>query len=60
MSDMDHLLTPAQKRAAKREAKKQAMLEQMGIEPRKPTKVKRTRRKMTDEQRAAAAERTFL
>ena len=57
MSDMDHLLTPAQKRAAKREAKKQAMLEQMGIEPRKPTKVKRTRRKMTDEQRAAAAER---
>jgi len=59
MSDMDHLLTPAQKRAAKREAKKQAMLEELGATV-KPTKVKRTRRKMTEEQRAAAAERLAI
>lgn len=56
MSDMDHLLTPAQKRAKTREKKKQAMLAEIGTTV-KPTKVKRTRRKMTEEQRAAAAER---
>jgi len=59
MSDMDHLLTPAQKRAAKKEAKKQAMLEEIGITV-KPTKIKRTRRKMTEEQREAAAERLAI
>ncbi len=58
MSDeMDHLLTPAQKRAKTREAKKLKTLEQMGIEPRKKTKVKRTRKPMTPEQKAAAVER---
>jgi hypothetical protein len=56
MSDMDHLLTPAQKRAAKREAKKQAMLEEMGVE-RKVYKQKRKRKPMSAEQKAAAVER---
>ena len=61
MSDeMDHLLTPAQKRAKTREAKKLKTLEQMGIEPRKKTKVKRTRKPMTPEQKAAAVERLAL
>lgn len=61
MSDeMDHLLTPAQKRAKTREAKKQAMLEQMGVEPRKKTKVKRKRKPMSPEQKAAAVERLAL
>ena len=54
MSDMDHLLTPAQKRAAKKEAKQKAIREELGIEP---PKKKRTRKPMTEEQRAAAAER---
>ena len=58
MSDeMDHLLTPAQKRARTRERKKQAMLEQMGVEPRKAVKPRRKRKPMTEEQRAAAVER---
>lgn len=58
MSDeMDHLLTPAQKRAKTREKKQKAMLEQMGVEPRKPKKVRKKRKPMTEEQRAAAVER---
>lgn len=55
--DMDHLLTPAQKRAKTMEAKKKSMLEQMGVEERKPIKVKRKRKPMTPEQKAAAVER---
>jgi hypothetical protein len=57
MSDLDHLLTPAQKRANTRDAKKRAMLEEMGVEPRKPTKAKRKRKPMSPEQKAAAVER---
>ena len=57
MSDMDHLLTPAQKRAKKKEEKQAAMLEQMGVAPRKPTKVKRTRKPMSPDQKAAAVAR---
>ena len=61
MSDeMDHLLTPAQKRAKTREAKQQAMLDKMGVEPRKPKKVKRKRKPMSPEQKAAAVERLAL
>lgn len=59
-SDLDHLLTPAQKRAKTMEAKKKSMLEQMGVEERKPTKVKRKRKPMTPEQKIAAAERLAL
>ena len=58
MSDeMDHLLTPAQKRARTREKKQKAMLERMGVEPRKAVKPRRKRKPMTEEQRAAAVER---
>jgi len=58
MSDeLDHLLTPSQKRAKTRASKQKSMLEQMGVEPRKPTKVKRKRKPMTPEQKAAAVER---
>ena len=57
MSDLDHLLTPAQKRARKKEEKKNAMLEEMGVAPREKTKVKRTRKPMSPEQKAAAVER---
>ena len=58
MSDeMDHLLTPAQKRAKTREKKQKAMLEQMGVEPRKEKKPRKKRKPMTEEQRAAAVER---
>ena len=58
MSDeMDHLLTPAQKRARTREKKQKKMLEQMGVEPRKAVKPRRKRKPMTEEQRAAAIER---
>jgi len=58
MSDLlDHLLTPAQKRAKTKEKKKRSMLSQMGIEPPKPVKTRRKRKPMTEEQRAAAAER---
>jgi hypothetical protein len=45
-SDMDHLLTPAQKRAKTMEAKKKSMLEQMGVDT-TPKKVKRKRKPMT-------------
>ena len=55
--DMDHLLTPAQKRAKTLEKKKRAMLENLGVEPAKPKKVRKKRKPMTEEQRAAAAER---
>lgn len=58
-SDMDHLLTPAQKRAKTMEAKKKSMLEQMGVDT-TPKKVKRKRKPMTAEQREAAAERLAL
>lgn len=58
MSDeMDHLLTPAQKRAKTLEEKKQRALEQMGVEPRKKVKARRKRKPMSEEQRAAAVER---
>lgn len=61
MSDeMDHLLTPAQKRAKTKAAKQKAMLEQMGVEPRQKTKVKRKRKPMSPEQKAAAVERLAL
>ena len=57
MSKLDHLLTPAQKRAKKKEEKQAAMLEEMGVAPRKPTKVKKTRKPMSPEQKAAAVAR---
>ena len=56
MKDQD--LTPAQKRAATKERKKKAMLENLGVDstptPKKPRK---KRKPMTEEQRAAAVER---
>ena len=55
--DMDHLLTPAQKRARKKAKKQEAMLKEMGVAPRKATKVKRKRKPMSAEQKAAAVER---
>lgn len=58
-NDMDHLLTPAQKRAKTMEAKKKSMLEQMGVDT-TPKKVKRKRKPMTPEQREAAVERLAL
>ena len=57
--DMEHLLTPAQKRANKRDAKKRALIEEIGS-VQKVTKVKRKRKPMTPEQRAAASERLAL
>lgn len=59
MSDdqMDHLLTPAQKRARKKAKKQESMLKEMGVAPRKATKVKRKRKPMSPEQKAAAVER---
>lgn len=58
MSDeMDHLLTPAQKRAKTLEKKQKATLAQMGVEPRKEKKPRKKRKPMTEEQRAAAVER---
>jgi len=59
--EMEHLLTPAQKRANKREAKKRALHEEMGstLNVKKP-KVKRKRKPMTTEQKAAASERLAL
>jgi len=57
-SDMNHLLTPAQKRANKRDAKKRAMLEDIGSTLNlKPVKEKRKRKPMSEEQRIAAVER---
>jgi len=59
MSDdqMDHLLTPAQKRARNKAKKQESMLQEMGVAPRKATKVKRKRKPMSPEQKAAAVER---
>jgi len=57
MSDMDHLLTPAQKRAATKEKKQKAMRKNLGIEKAPAKKVKRKRKPMSEEQRAAAVER---
>ena len=56
---MEHLLTPAQKRANKRDAKKRALHEELGSSV-KELKVKRKRKPMTPEQRAAASERLAL
>lgn len=53
--EMDHLLTPAQKRANKRDAKKRALHEELGSTVIKATK--RKRKPMTPEQKAAACER---
>jgi hypothetical protein len=54
----DQKLTAAQKRAATKERKKKAMLENLGADTTpKKTKVKRKRKPMSDEQRAAATER---
>jgi len=53
--EMEHLLTPAQKRANKRDAKKRALHEELGSTVIKATK--RKRKPMTPEQRAAASER---
>ena len=57
--EMEHLLTPAQKRANKRDAKKRALHEELGSSV-KQLKVKRKRKPMTPEQRAAASERLAL
>lgn len=57
MSELDHLLTPAQKRARKKEEKQNSMLREMGIAPREKTKVRRKRKPMSPEQKAAAVER---
>jgi hypothetical protein len=54
---MQHLLTPAQKRARKKAKKQESMLKEMGVAPRKATKVKRKRKPMSPEQKAAAVER---
>ena len=54
--EMEHLLTPAQKRANKRDEKKRALIKEIGS-MQKDTKVKRKRKPMTPEQRAAASER---
>ena len=57
--EMEHLLTPAQKRTNKRDAKKRALIKEMGS-MQKETKVKRKRKPMTPEQRVAASERLAL
>lgn len=54
---MDHLLTPAQKRAKTKAEKQKKMLEEMGVAPRKTVKKKRKRKPMTPEQKAAAVDR---
>ena len=57
----DKELTSAEKRAATKERKKKAMLENLGVDTiPKPIKVKRKRKPMTEEQRAAAAERLAI
>ena len=56
--EMEHLLTPEQKRANKRDAKKRALHQELGSTVVKATK--RKRKPMTPEQRAAASERLAI
>jgi hypothetical protein len=53
--------SPAEKRAETKDRKKRAMLENLGVDSnQKPKKVKRKRKPMTEEQRAAAIERLAI